>query len=92
MLAGWLGLADIRVEIAQLVVHRPEVGDGGRRAEGEGLAVVLLGGLGVLQHGFRRLAAPAGFVEALVMDHADLLDALERSNASFGSRKARLRR
>ena len=46
-----------------------------RRAEGEGLVVVLLGGLGVLQHGFRRLAALAGFVEALVMDHADLFDA-----------------
>ena len=35
---------------------------------------MLLGGLGVLQDGGGRLAALAGFVEALVMDHADLFD------------------
>ena len=75
VLAGWLGLAEFIVENAQLVVDGAEVGEGGGGAEGEGLEVVPLGGLGVLQHGFRGLASLAGFVESLVMDHADLLDA-----------------
>ena len=62
MLPGSLGLADFVVEIAQLVVHRAEVGEGGGGAEGEGLVVVLFRCLGVLQHGFRWLASLAGFV------------------------------
>ena len=57
MLTGSLGLADLSVKNAQLLMHRPEIGDGGRRAEGNGLAVLLLGGLGVLQDRGDRLAA-----------------------------------
>ena len=92
MLSGSLGLADVVVEIAQLVVDGAEVGEGGGGAEGEGLVVVLLGCLGVLEHRLRGLAALPGFVESLVMDHADLLDASGTSPPRrSGAHKARLR-
>ena len=49
VLAGALVLADFPVEIAQLVMERAELGDGGRGTESQSSEVVFFGCLGVLQ-------------------------------------------
>ena len=57
VLTGTLGLADSVVKNAQIVVDRPQVGNGGGGAEGQRLLVVRFRGLGVLAQRCRWRAA-----------------------------------
>src|ERR1044072_891605 len=76
VLAGGIELADVLIESAELVVHGRDVSQGTLRTQSQPFKVTRFCHLSVSQQRLLRFFALAGLAEALVMHHADLLDAL----------------